>query len=358
MRKRAREASEPRGFNNTAVRAVLRAVQVFLGLARSMQDADGMACFTVKTTAGRIALNEILQNIRRTILLVDLDGSFWNPVRWPKRPLIVCQIPGLFSRLGRHRLFMMAYLTGRASEQLRSFGMLVRGVVAWCQFGAERWQDGKQVDLVPVPRGLEAAKSELDGTTYSVEEKSHAIAVHWTAADVASAVELLLTQQQALADQHLLAYHPGNLVVELSPLGMSKKVSAACFARQFLPDEVIEGFVRDFTPVEREVYEQIWASLEASGTKFVPSLQSPYFIFVGDSAPDMGVFLLLDYLRGLGIPVLKVAVKGDNPYKLLEDLADIVVDGPAGALQFVRELELHTAPWWLRFLRRSLGHAA
>ncbi|MEV4007325.1 hypothetical protein [Actinomadura sp. NPDC049753] len=332
-----------------------RVVQFFLGLTRPMRDADGMACFTVRTTAGRIALNEILLNIRRTILLVDLDGSFWHPVRWPRRPLVLCQIPRLFSRLGRRRLFMMAYLTGRASEQLRSFGMLVRGVVAWCQFGAERWQDGQQVDLVPVPAGLEQANSELDGLPYSVERKTHAVATHWTADDDKKAVELLLDRHKSLADQHLLAYHPGNLVVELSPLGMSKKVSAACFARQFLPPEVMEGFVGEFSPVEQEVYEQIWASLEASGTTFVPSLQSPYFIYVGDSAPDMGVFLLLDYLRGLGIPVLKVAVKGYQP---LEDLADIVVDGPAGALQFVRELELHTAPWWLRCLRRSFGHAA
>ncbi|MEU9842296.1 hypothetical protein AB0C69_24070 [Actinomadura sp. NPDC048032] len=334
---------------------MLRVVQFFLGLTRPMQDADGMACFTVRTAAGRIALNEILRNIRRTILLVDLDGSFWDPVRWPRTPLVLCQIPRLFSRLGRSRLFMMAYLTGRASEQLRSFGMLVRGVVAWCQFGAERWQAGRQVDLVPVPPGLATAISALDGTTYSVERKTHAVAVHWTAADDDVAVGQLLARQQSLAEEHRLAYHPGNLVVELSPLGMSKKVSAACFARQFLPAEVIEGFVRGFDPVEQEVYEQIWASLEASGSELVPSLQSPYFIFVGDSAPDLGVFLLFDYLRGLGIPVLKVAVKGHKP---LEDLADIVVDGPAGALQFVRELELHTAPWWLRFLRRSLGHAA
>ncbi|MEV0662600.1 hypothetical protein ACIBI3_22885 [Actinomadura luteofluorescens] len=334
---------------------VLRVVQVVLGLARPMQDADGIGCFTVKTAAGRIALNEILQNIRRTILLVDLDGSFWDPVRWPKRPLVLCQIPRLFSRLGRHRLFMMAYLTGRASEQLRSFGMLVRGVVAWCQFGAERWQDGKQVDLVPVPSGLEAANSELEGTPYSVERKTHAVAEHWTATDTAEAVELLLARHQRLAEQHGLAYHPGNLVVELSPQGLSKKVSAACFARQFLPVEAMEGFVREFAPVELEVYELMWSSLEATGGRLVPSLQSPYFIYVGDSAPDMGVFLLLDYLRGLGIPVLKVAVRGYQP---LEDLADIVVDGPAGALQFVRELEIHTAPWWLRCLRRSLGHAA
>jgi hypothetical protein len=144
-------------------------------------------------------------------------------------------------------------------------------------------------------------------------------------------------------------------VVELSPLGLSKKVSAAVFARQFLSAEEMEEFVRGFTPVERKVYEQSWESLEASGGRLVPSRRSPYYIFVGDSAPDMGVFLLLDYLRGLGIPVLKVAVKG---YKPLEDLADIVVDGPAGALQFVLQLEIHTAPWWMRSLRRRFGIAA
>jgi hypothetical protein len=178
--RRVRGVSERRGSQYTAMAAVLRMVQVILGLIRPLPEADGIACFGVKTAAGRAALNKILRNIRRTILLVDLDGSFWDPVRWPKRPLILCQIPRLFSWLGRHRLFLMAYLTGRASEQLRSFGMLVKGVVAWCQFGAERWQDGKQVDLVPIPSGLEEAISALDGSTYSVERKTHAVAVHWT----------------------------------------------------------------------------------------------------------------------------------------------------------------------------------
>ncbi|WP_433467325.1 hypothetical protein [Spirillospora sp. CA-128828] len=336
--------------------AVLRVIQNILGLTRLNSGADGVACFTVKTTAGEVALKAILRNIRRTILLVDLDGSFWWPVRWPKWPHILCQVRRLFSLLGKRRLFLMAYLTGRAVEQLKMFGMLLPGVVAWCQFGAQRWQDGNQDDLLPVPAGLAEAISVLEkNKKYSVEQKTHAVAVHWTADASEDEVEQLLDQVQALAVKYGLACHPGNLVVELSPMGLSKKVSAAAFARQYLPAEAIEEFVRGFTPAEREVYEQIWASLGASGNRVVPSGDWPYFVYIGDSAPDEGVFHVLDYLRDLGIPVLKVAVKG---YKPLEDQADIVVDGPAGALLFVQELEFHTAPWWMRYLRRRFGLAA
>lgn len=353
MRKEAHGASGNRGFQHTAL-AVLRVVQGILGLTRPTSGADGIACFTVKTTAGQVALKAILGNIRRTILLVDLDGSFWLPVRWPNWPKVLCQLPRLFSSLGKRRLYMMAYLTGRASEQLGWFGMLPRGVVAWCQFGAERWQDGKQVDLVPRPSGLAEVVSDLDDA-YEVERKSHAVAVHWTTTTDEEEVARLLAGLQTLAVKHGLACHPGNLVAELSPLGLSKKVSAACFARQFLPAEAMEEFVQGFTRVEREVYEQIWASLGTAGDRIVPPKDWPYFVYVGDSAPDMGVFHVLDYLRGLGIPVLKVAVKGYEP---LEDLADVVVDGPDGALQFVNELEIHTAPLWMRYLRRRFGIVA
>jgi len=334
-------------------------VRVILGLTRRNSGDDSTACFAVKTKAGKVALKAILGNIRRTILWVDLDGSFWLPVRWPKWPHILCQIPRVFSRLSK-RLHVMAYLTGRASEQLGSFGMLVRGVIAWCQFGAERCQDGNQDNLLPVPAGLAEAISALDDTKYSVERKTHAVAIHWTKDTSKDEVGQLLAQVQALAEQYGLAFHPGNLVVELSPLGLSKKVSAAAFARQFLSDEVLSDFVAGFTVEERAVYEQIrkssgkprWTLRRALGA-LIRALffkGSPRFMYVGDSEPDMGVALLFKYLRDRGYFVLLVAVAGYPP---LEELADIVVDSPTGATAIIQELEIHSRPGWQRMLRRD-----
>ncbi|NDU71671.1 hypothetical protein GWI34_03375 [Actinomadura sp. DSM 109109] len=333
--------------------AVLRVVQGILGLTRPT--SEGIACFSVNTAAGRVALKEILGNPRRLILLLDLDGSFWKPVRWPEYPKVLCHLPKLLSALGRRRFYMVAYLTGRAAEQLNLFGMLPKGVVAWCQFGAQRWQDGKTVDLVQKPSGLAEAVSDMEDD-YTVERKTHAVAVHWLSTLVKEEVARLCARLQKRAEEHGLAFHPGNLVGEFSVPGLSKKVSAAAFARQFLPEEVLKELVDTFSEIERSVYEEIWASLGAAGDRVVPPKDWPYFVYVGDSAPDEGVFTVLDYLRDLGIPVLKVAVK--SGYEPLEARADRVVDGPDGALQFVRELEIHTAPWWERILRRGLGLVA
>jgi trehalose 6-phosphate phosphatase len=60
--------------------------------------------------------------------------------------------------------------------------------------------------------------------------------------------------------------------------------------------------------------------------------------FLGDDIGDLPAFVALDALRGRGMHTVKVAVKtAEAPSQLLED-ADVVVDGPAGALELLRSL--------------------
>jgi trehalose 6-phosphate phosphatase len=60
--------------------------------------------------------------------------------------------------------------------------------------------------------------------------------------------------------------------------------------------------------------------------------------FLGDDVGDLPAFVALDALAGRGIETVKIAVRtAEAPGALLED-ADVVVDGPVGALELLRTL--------------------
>ena len=60
--------------------------------------------------------------------------------------------------------------------------------------------------------------------------------------------------------------------------------------------------------------------------------------FLGDDAGDLRAFDALDSLARDGITVTRVAVRSDEAPEELLDRADVVVDGPAGAVAFLRSL--------------------
>jgi trehalose 6-phosphate phosphatase len=60
--------------------------------------------------------------------------------------------------------------------------------------------------------------------------------------------------------------------------------------------------------------------------------------YLGDDVGDLQAFAALDVLADKGATTARVAVdSGEAPGELLER-ADLVVDGPAGALDFLRRL--------------------
>lgn len=60
--------------------------------------------------------------------------------------------------------------------------------------------------------------------------------------------------------------------------------------------------------------------------------------FVGDDVGDLPAFDALDRLAARGVHSLRVAVSSDESPQDLLDRADLVVDGPAGVLSFLRDL--------------------
>jgi trehalose 6-phosphate phosphatase len=62
--------------------------------------------------------------------------------------------------------------------------------------------------------------------------------------------------------------------------------------------------------------------------------------FVGDDLGDVPAFAALDRLRASGVHAVKVAVRSREAPAAILDAADIVVDGPAGALAWLRALDV------------------
>jgi trehalose 6-phosphate phosphatase len=60
--------------------------------------------------------------------------------------------------------------------------------------------------------------------------------------------------------------------------------------------------------------------------------------FLGDDVGDLPAFAALDRLRTAGLHTVKVGVKTSEAPSVLLDQADVVVDGPAGALELLRSL--------------------
>jgi trehalose 6-phosphate phosphatase len=60
--------------------------------------------------------------------------------------------------------------------------------------------------------------------------------------------------------------------------------------------------------------------------------------FLGDDVGDLPAFAALDRLAGAGTATVKVAVRSVESPPALLDQADLVVDGPAGALAVLEHL--------------------
>jgi trehalose 6-phosphate phosphatase len=60
--------------------------------------------------------------------------------------------------------------------------------------------------------------------------------------------------------------------------------------------------------------------------------------FVGDDTGDLPAFAALTALRAAGVHTLAVAVSSPETPRQLLDASDLVVDGPAGVLDFLEAL--------------------
>lgn len=211
----------------------------------------------------------------------------------------------------------VAVITGRPARQVLALGELDevgnalgdsgRELYIFGQYGNERWNSTSRRIVSPrPPRGLAAYLGALPGLLRRldagdafVEEKSLAVAVHTRRLpDPARAFDRLLPELEKLATDTGLVVEPGRQVIEARAPGTDKG----------------------------HVVRSVTAELSAGG-----------FLFGGDDLGDIEAFEAVAELREQGLPTLLVC-SGSEEQRALAALADLVVDGPDGVLDFLRRL--------------------
>ncbi len=211
----------------------------------------------------------------------------------------------------------VAVITGRPARQALDLGGLEevgnaigesgRELFVLGQYGNERWTSTNRRVISPKPpRGLATFMGELprlmrraDAGEAWVEEKGLAVAVHTRRLeDPEGAFERLLPLLSEAAKSHDLDVEPGRWVIEVRAHGMHKGAAV-----RRLTDE----------------------------------LEAKAFAFCGDDLGDVEAFKAIEELRGHGFPALLVCSASDEQ-NALADLADVVVAGPDGVLDLLREL--------------------
>jgi trehalose 6-phosphate phosphatase len=251
-------------------------------------------------------LRPFLERPESAGIFLDFDGTLSDIVRVPSDARPAEGAAELLRDLARSYA-VVAIVSGRSAHELVEW--LGGGVEVWGVHGAQRATDGK-VELSPRARpfetkmkGVHAEASrrvgELGLEGAIVEDKGVMVTLHYRAAqDPARAERALRALAGELASREDLVCVEGRASLELRP-----------------PVE----FTKAAVITERS------AGLGAVA-------------FAGDDRVDLPGFDALDELAGRGVATLRIAVRSDEAPPALLERADVVVDGPAGAIGLLRRL--------------------
>ncbi|MDQ3752747.1 MAG: trehalose-phosphatase [Actinomycetota bacterium] len=241
-------------------------------------------------------------------LFLDFDGTLSEIVDDPSEARPLAGIADEMVRLARH-LGVVAVVSGRAARELLEwFGS---DVELWGLYGAERSIDGaitvsdELASNEPlIGTVLQHAKRRAEGLGIEgllVEDKGYMVGLHWRkAADRNRAAEAMSSLADELAAEYGLVQAPGKCALELRP-----------------PGEWSKGDV-------------VTARSGSAGLRGAA--------FVGDDRGDLPAFDALDRLEAEGLTTIKVGVRSlESPPELLRR-ADVIVDGPSGVLEWLREV--------------------
>jgi trehalose 6-phosphate phosphatase len=250
------------------------------------------------------------------LVALDFDGTLAPIVENPEVALIHHEAPGVLIDLSA-QVRAVAVHTGRPARQVLALGGLDevgdaigesgRELVILGQYGNERWtSNARRVVSPKPPAGLASLISDLprllrqaDAQDAWVEEKGLAVAVHTRRTpDPRAAFDRLLPVLIEAARARNLAVEPGRLVIEIRAGGMDKGVALHHLVEEYDVQAVV---------------------------------------FVGDDLGDVPAFEAVGELRARGMPALLVC-SGSDEESTLRDLADVVVGGPDGVMDFLREL--------------------
>lgn len=251
----------------------------------------------------------LIEDRSRAGLFLDFDGTLSEIVHRPADARPVKDAAETLAALASH-FGLVAIVSGRSAHQLVSW--LGTGIEIWGVHGAERTVDGSVVlsdaarpfeELMRVVHAEAVERvAALGDPGVVVEDKSVMIGLHFRAAeDVDRARDELDRIAEELARRHGLHRAGGRLAFELRP------------PHEFSKAAVVLDRTREL-------------GLAAAA-------------FVGDDRVDLPGFDALDVLAGGDeVATLKVAVRSDEAPSELLERADVVVDGPAEAVRFLRSL--------------------
>lgn len=234
-------------------------------------------------------------------VLTDFDGTLAPIVDDPRSAQPLATVPGLLDRLA-WRFGVVAVLSGRPVAFLEA--VLPATVRLSGLYGLESSHDGLRRDHPSVGAWREVvadvvAASEAGGPEgMRVEPKGLSLTLHYrTRPDLESAVRDWARRQAARSG---LAAREAKMSVELHPPVAVDKGTA------------VEALVA--VPVIRAV------------------------CFLGDDVGDLPAYDALDRLAAVGVHALRVAVRSAEAPPALLERADVVVEGPAGAVAFLEDL--------------------
>ncbi|MGN0064604.1 MAG: trehalose-phosphatase [Nocardioides sp.] len=258
----------------------------------------------------------VVEAAARTVVGLDFDGVLAPIVEDPERAVIHPGAPAVLRDLAR-TVRAVAVVTGRPARQALALGGLDalgaelteegRELFVFGQYGNERWSATQRRVVSPrPPAGLATFERDLPAVLRAcgaqdafVEEKGLAVAVHTRRLpDPTDAFERLVGPLRDLAARHGLTVEPGRNVIEVRSPGRDKGDAV----RTLVAEQHAEGFV-----------------------------------FAGDDLGDVEAFRAVAALREQGLATLLVCSASDEQNALV-DLADVVVDGPDGVLELLRQL--------------------
>lgn len=248
---------------------------------------------------------------------LDFDGTLAPIVEDPTQAHVHPDVPDLLVELAG-LVRGIAVITGRPVRQALALGDLdavgariaerKRSFIVLGQYGNERWTavDRRVISPRP-PSGLAGFLREVPSLLRRaqapdafVEAKGLAVALHTRRLDDSrEAFDRLLPLVAEAAHRHALVTEPGRLVVEVRAPGMTKGIAVSELAERW---------------------------------------QAKGFLFAGDDLGDIEAFTELQTLRDAGTATMSVCSHGGDGPEELEELADHVVDGPDGVVDFLRAL--------------------
>ncbi len=268
------------------------------------------------STSGEREYAALVRAADDLVVGLDFDGTLAPIVDDPESAHIHPDAPEVLVDFAA-QVRAIAVITGRPARQVLALGGLEevgnaigdtgRELFVLGQYGNERWTSTDRRVISPKPpRGLATFISELprllrraEAAGAWIEEKGLAVAVHTRRLeDPDDAYERLLPILTEAAKSHEMDVEPGRSVIEIRAHGMNKG---------------------------------------AAVHRLVEELGAKAIVFCGDDLGDVEAFKAVQELRADGYPGLLVCSASEEE-NALADMADIVVAGPGGVLDLLREM--------------------